>query len=153
MLDANPCLAGQDVSEFKKIYKNTCITDDLPIPKQTFFCVSIIKPADVENGRDHADPTSVMAFKIRGVYETQEQANERCKELAIIDPRFDIYVGEVGKWCPFDVEMTNVSNVKYMNEKMETLMENYKRMELDKAEEILARKDNIKPSATVLTDQ
>ena len=61
--------------------------------------------------REHAFQTSVRGLKIRGVYSTQDEAEERCKKLREHDPNHDIYVGPVGVWVPWDPDAYKTGRV------------------------------------------
>ncbi len=78
--------------------------------------------------------TSVRGLKIRGTYSTQEEAVARTKKLQKNDPIHNIYVGEVGKWLPWDPKPHEVSNQEYANEELNSLMKAYNKNEEDKAE-------------------
>lgn len=43
----------------------------------------------------------VRGIKIRGCYETMDEARHRCESLRRNDPSFSVYVAEVGCWCPW----------------------------------------------------
>jgi adenylate kinase family enzyme len=64
--------------------------------------------------------TSVRGIKIRGVYASKEEAEIRCKMLQEIDPSHNIHIGDVGLWLPWD--STNTTNVVYMEEELNQLM-------------------------------
>jgi hypothetical protein len=70
--------------------------------------------------------TSVRGVKVRGTYATREQAEKQCKELKKVDPVFDIYVAEVGKWCPWNPHPEEISDVNYDTDALNTLMKGYK---------------------------
>lgn len=65
--------------------------------------------------------TSVRGLKIRGVYNTQEEAETRCKKLREIDSNHDIYVGPVGIWIPFDPDAYKTGRVEFMEEELNQL--------------------------------
>lgn len=65
--------------------------------------------------------TSVRGLKIRGVYNTQEEAEIRCKKLREIDPNHDIYVGPVGTWIPWDPDAYKTGRVEFMEEELNQL--------------------------------
>jgi hypothetical protein len=48
--------------------------------------------------------TSTRGLKVRGVYPTQQEAEFRAKKLREVDPNFDVYVGPVGVWMPWEPE-------------------------------------------------
>lgn len=71
--------------------------------------------------------TSVRGIKVRGVYDTIEQAKARCENLKKKDPYFNIYVAQVGCWLPYESHIaTNVDNQEYSETELNTLMKHYK---------------------------
>ena len=71
--------------------------------------------------REHAFQTSVRGLKIRGVYSTQDEAENRCKKLRELDPNHDIYVGPVGMWIPWDPDAYKTGRVEFMEEELNQL--------------------------------
>ena len=71
--------------------------------------------------RDHAFQTSTRGLKIRGVFNTQEEAEMRCKKLREIDPNHDIYVGPVGMWIPWDPDAYKTGRVEFMEDELNQL--------------------------------
>ena len=85
--------------------------------------------------REHAFQTSVRGLKIRGVYSTQDEAEERCKKLREHDPNHDIYVGPVGVWVPWDPDAYKTGRVEHMEEELNALhKEKLKNEEMAKKE-------------------
>ena len=73
--------------------------------------------------------TTVRGLKVRGVYGSQEEAVARSKRLQRLDPLHNIFVGEVGKWLPWDPEPSDVAEQEYAEEQLNTLMKKYKENE------------------------
>jgi hypothetical protein len=73
--------------------------------------------------------TSVRGLKIRGVYSSNEEAVARSKKLQRNDTLHNIFVGEVGKWLPWDPSPSDVADQEYAEEKLNTLMKKYKENE------------------------
>lgn len=71
--------------------------------------------------REHSFQTSVRGLKVRGVYNTQEEAEDRCKSLRERDPNHDIYVGPVGTWIPWDPDAYKTGRVEHMEEQLNAL--------------------------------
>ena len=65
------------------------LNEDPVIDGQKWVCISFISPDQAKVN------TKVHALKVRGVYDTYEEAEKRCQLLREIDPSFDIFVGEV----------------------------------------------------------
>ena len=66
--------------------------------------------------------TSVRGLKIRGSFETQEEAEMKCKQLRQLDPNHDIYVGPVGSWMPWEPDAYKTGRVEYLEEELNELM-------------------------------
>ena len=85
--------------------------------------------------REHAFQTSVRGLKIRGVYSTQDEAEERCKKMREHDPNHDIYVGPVGVWVPWDPDAYKTGRVEHLEEELNALhKEKMKNEEMAKKE-------------------
>jgi hypothetical protein len=65
--------------------------------------------------------TSVRGFKARGHFASQEEAEMRAKLLRETDPSFDVFVGPVGTWLPWDPEAYKTGKVEYMEEELNQL--------------------------------
>ena len=64
---------------------------------------------------------SRQGLKIRGVFQTQEEAEMKCKKLREIDPNHDIYVGPVGMWIPWDPDAYKTGRVEFMEDELNQL--------------------------------
>ena len=73
--------------------------------------------------------TTVRGLKVRGVYNSHEEAVARSKKLQRMDTLHNIFVGEVGKWLPWDPEPSRVANNEYADDQLNTLMKKYKENE------------------------
>ena len=54
---------------------------------------------DDEFGKVQNFRTSVRGLKVRGSYNTQEEAELRCKLLREVDPNHNVYVGQLACGC------------------------------------------------------
>jgi len=66
--------------------------------------------------------TTTRGIKVRGVFETQEEAELRCKLLRELDPNHDVYVGPVGLWMPWEPEAYKTGRVEYLEQELNQLM-------------------------------
>lgn len=98
----------------KDVKKIDYLTEDDPIPRQSWACVSFLSPEGLLN-------CSIRGLKIRGVYATEKEAHDRAKELQKIDPDFNIHVGEVGKWLPWDPSPDSHQDQVYQEEELNRL--------------------------------
>lgn len=70
--------------------------------------------------------TSVRGLKVRGVYNTQEEANVRCKVLQRMDRAHNVYVAPVGFWLPWDPSPNRIEDHEYLEPELNELMKRYK---------------------------
>jgi hypothetical protein len=76
--------------------------------------------------------TSIRGVKVRGVYETQKEAEIKAKMLQKRDRTFHVFVGSVGQWLPWDPCADRVQNEEYLESELNDLMKEYKKNELNK---------------------
>ena len=92
--------------------------EDPHINGQTYGLVSIVGP-------NLKQKCNIYGIKFRGVADSLEKAKSMSQKLTKIDPDFDIYTVEVGKFFPLDVDPMNVSSVEYQNTQLNELVKNY----------------------------
>ena len=73
----------------------------------------------------HDFQTNTRGLKVRGSFSSEKEAEMRAKSLRELDGNHDIYVGEVGKWMPFNPEAYKTGKVQYLEEELNSIM-NYK---------------------------
>ena len=78
--------------------------------------------------------TTVRGLKVRGVYDTYAEAVGRAKTLQKIDPSFNVFVGQVGFWLPWDPEPLDVADQEYADDQLNQLMKRYKENESQRDE-------------------
>lgn len=78
--------------------------------------------------------TTVQGLKVRGIYDTHGEAVARAKALSKVDSSFNVYVGQVGFWLPWDPEPHEVSDQEYADSELNTLMKKYKENESQRDE-------------------
>ena len=77
----------------------------------------------------HNFQTSVRGFKSRGHFASQEEAEIRAKLLRETDPSFDVFVGPVGLWLPWEPEAYKTGRVEYLEEELNQLAQEKKKNE------------------------
>jgi len=78
--------------------------------------------------------TTVRGLKVRGSFDTYEEAAHRAKTLQKLDPSFNVYVAQVGFWLPWDPSTNEIQNQEFAEDQLNTLMKNYKDNEIKKDE-------------------
>ena len=62
--------------------------------------------------------TSMRGVKVRGVYNTKEEAENKAKSLSRTDSTFNVFVGQVGYWLHWDTCADNVEKEVFQNEQL-----------------------------------
>lgn len=70
--------------------------------------------------------TSIRGFKVRGNYESLKEAQMRAEAIKKFDKNFDVYVAEVGCWCPWSPYADDLANQEFAETHLNTLMKRYK---------------------------
>lgn len=70
--------------------------------------------------------TSIRGLKVRGVYDTHKEATVRAQILRRKDPSFNIFIGQVGYWLPWDPECDAVPEQEYQESMLNDLVKKYK---------------------------
>jgi|TARA_R110002072_G_scaffold85217_1_gene192911 hypothetical protein len=71
---------------------------------------------------DHNYQTNTRGIKVRGSFQSQQEAELRCKMLREVDPTHDVYIGQVGVWMPFHPEAYKTGKVEYLEKELNDLM-------------------------------
>ena len=70
--------------------------------------------------------TSMRGLKVRGVYDSSKEANVRAQLLRKKDPSFNVFVGQVGYWLPWDPACETVPEQEYQEGQLNELVKKYK---------------------------
>jgi len=84
--------------------------------------------------------TSMRGVKIRGVFDTIEEAKKRSEFVKKFDSKFDIYICQVGCWIPWSPNPNDLAEQEYSETQLNTLMKQYKQNIDDKDEMFETRK-------------
>lgn len=76
--------------------------------------------------------TSIRGLKVRGVYDSRQEAEQRAKILHRMDQDHHVFVGSIGQWLPWDPEADNVADQEYIEEGLNNLMGEYKKNQMYK---------------------
>jgi hypothetical protein len=116
------------------------LTEDSPIDNQRYVCVSFVSPEGIKN-------CTIRSFKVRGVFEKYEEARAHAEKLQKLDPAYHIFVGEVGKWLPWDPNPDSAKDQHYYEKELQNLHEGYlKNREKAKMTEAERKRDMLQRS-------
>jgi hypothetical protein len=93
--------------------------------------------------RENNFQTSMRGIKVRGVFDTIDEAKNRCEFLKKLDNKFDIFIGQVGCWCPWSPNPNELENQEYSETQLNTLMKQYKKNMEDKDEVFEKRRQDV----------
>lgn len=129
------------------------------IKKQNFCVISMLTPNSFpEAKRAQYGDQKILGVKIRGVFETYEDAKARCDALQKLDKYHNIFVGEVGKWLPFNVDIASMETEDdpvYREQALNQYMKAYKdSLKEEEVEEQERKEQTLKANnAKVVTGQ
>lgn len=119
---------------------------DEPINGQKFVCLSILTNnsiKDVSTGEIIKSDNNAKGIKIRGVYNSLEDAKKRCEQIRQFDKVFNVFVGEVGAWLPWDDDPESAEEAVYAEEKLNQLMKSFKEQQIKAKEYHEIRKQQL----------
>ena len=87
--------------------------------------------------------TNVRGFKLRGCYDTLREAQVRSEVLKRKDRQHNIYITQVGCWCPWDPNPNNIDDQHYAEDQLNTLMKKYRENQQQKDEIFEKRKNEM----------
>jgi hypothetical protein len=118
------------------------LDEDPEINNQKWVCISIFTPNSIKDpeGNIIKSEHNVRAFKIRGCYATEEQARKRCEQIRQFDKYHNVFIGNVGKWLPWDDDVSNVEEAVYAESKLNDMMKSYRESQQQAKEHMETRK-------------
>jgi len=103
--------------------------------------------------RDNNFVTSMRGIKVRGTFDTLDEAKNRSEFLKKIDSKFNIYIAQVGCWCPWSPNPECLDNQEYSETQLNTLMKEYKKNMDDKDVIFEDRKNKVASNAAPVNEE
>ena len=138
-------ISPENVLKNKEVYythnflKSICseygLEEETIIEKYKDYLFNSKEQLDKDFSEQNEFRTTVRGLKVRGTYDTLQEAEMRAKRLQKSDPNFNVFVGQVGFWLPWDPEPREVGEEQFLNEELNNLMSEYK-ANADKRDEI-----------------
>merc|ERR1712196_81095 len=97
--------------------------------------------------------TTMRGIKVRGTYDTLKEAQVRAKVLQKKDKNFNVYVGQVGFWLPWDPNPHKVENQEYFENELNELVKKYQENQSAKEEHFREHVDYVKEQAAKKADE
>jgi hypothetical protein len=129
-----------------KYIKMSLEQDYTTVPGQLFACLSIVGPeAPQKNDK--------FGIKIRGAFNSRDEAASHAKRLQKEDSTFDIYVVDMYKWLLIPPDPVQIEDAHYADEKLEELMSGYKENQAQAAAMFAERKRDMMAAKAPGTDK
>ena len=93
--------------------------DYTTVPGQLYACLSVVGP-------DAPQKNDKFGIKIRGAFNSRDEAASHAKRLQKEDATFDIYVVDMYKWLLIPPDPVQIEDAHYADEKLEELMSGYR---------------------------
>jgi hypothetical protein len=98
----------------------------------TDFCYKYSDKLQGDFDKENDLKTNVRGVKVRGVYQTEQEARRRAKSLQSRDSSFNVFIGPVGYWLPWNPCADKVQDEEFMNEELNNMIKKYKENEINK---------------------
>jgi hypothetical protein len=118
----------QLVQDIRTKMLNQEITPNYENVKQLYEDWKYLKNDDIEHDFYELNDyrTTMRGIKVRGVYDSYKEASVRAQVLRRKDPSFNVFVGQVGYWLPWDPECESVPEQEYQEGQLNELVKKYK---------------------------
>ena len=93
--------------------------DYTTVPGQLYACISLVGP-------DCPQKNDKFGLKIRGCFNSRDEAASHARRLQKEDATFDIYVVDMYKWLLIPPDRDHIEDVHYNDEKLEEIMTKYR---------------------------
>lgn len=109
----------------ENVKKISYLTEDEELNGQKFYCISFLTPEQLEN-EENASKFTARGFKIRGMFNNEEDAKLHCSKLHKTDQNHNIYVAQMGHWVSWSDNTENAEDFEYSNKDLNNLMKSHK---------------------------
>jgi hypothetical protein len=129
------------------------LSDPIEMNEQYKFFKSVnSSEIEADFHRDNNFQTSIRGIKVRGTFDTIDEAKSRSEFLKKIDNKFDIFIGQVGCWCPWSPNPNDLQSQEFGETQLNTLMKKYKENMDNKDEVFEERKQTAMKANTDTVD-
>lgn len=113
------------------------------VPGQLFALISLVGP-------DMPQKNEKFGLKIRGCFQSKDEAAAHAKRLQKEDGTFDIYVVDMYKWLLIPPDRDAIDDVHYQEEKLEEIMAKYRENQREAAVMFEKRKRDMMEKKTYI---
>lgn len=124
---------SKDFSELQERYKDFLYVNNDTLESQFY--------------EENEFKTTVRGVKVRGSYDTLQEAQSKAKKLQKTDRNFNVYIGQVGYWLPWDPNPHSIENQEYAEPELNNLVKEYRKNQDKKDEHFAENVDYAKEQA------
>ena len=116
-------------------------------PKQHFALISLVS----KNMHQQSDKT---CLKIRGVFNTIDEANQHAQRITQCDPTFDVLVVSMYEWLLIPPDLDKINDQVYNDTQLNDLISEYRVVQVSTCMQFNIRKEALKKKTvqTMMTD-
>ena len=111
-------------------------TDPITVPGQKYALVSFVSPT----GNQKADK---LAMKIRGCFQTVDEAKQHAKHLSEMDRSFDVYVVEMYNWLAIPPNPEDIADQEHQDKWLNDFVKGHKEEQLKAKKHFEERKSEM----------
>ena len=111
-------------------------TDPITVPGQKYALVSFVSPT----GNQKADK---LAMKIRGCFQTIEEARQHAKHLSEMDRSFDVYVVEMYNWLAIPPNPEEIADQEHQDKWLNDFVKGHKEEQMKAKKHFEERKSEM----------
>jgi hypothetical protein len=116
--------------------------DFIKLSGQNYALISVVSPSSTQKH-------DVCAMKIRGVFDTKEDAQHHVKRLMQSDSTFDVFLVDMYKWLPIPPDSSKIDDKVYQEEMLNEIIRGHQEEQLRVKEHFEERKkDSLLPPAS-----
>ena len=110
--------------------------DTITIPGQNYALISVVSPTSNQKHKE-------CALKIKGVFDTVENAQNWAKKLQQVDGTFDIFLVKLYEWGPIPPNLDMIENQQYQEEVLNEIIQGHKDEQIRAKQFFNEHKDNL----------
>ena len=110
--------------------------DTVTIPGQNYALINVVSPSSNQKN-------DTCGLKIKGVFATIDEAKAYAQKLSKMDPTFDVFLVETGKWLPIPPSIEDIEDKKHQDEKLNQIIEEHKNEQIRAQEHFEQRKQHL----------
>ena len=127
---------SKEAFKVSKFLQSICKEKDMDfkstMEKYKDFCYKFSDNLQKDFDEQNNFKTNIRGLKVRGTYNTRDEAEKRAKKLQGLDSDFHVFVGQVGYWLPWDPNADKIEDEAFINSQLNDMMEKYKENNINK---------------------